>query len=210
MDIPGVSHSMASVAAPTNISIFYAFETPFFSIRHHNFIAPLSTSFDKDVAEKFKRGKGVLFEFDKAVKGSIYGKKSEHYGATCCDVSWISKFGYEGEVLFCRGASFEWEARRLESELYKVSLAPRRIVGGILSTFCLLASQENETVTEDEIIECVKSYVKYVYGSTTEESLLSSFYGWKSLSEACDIAQLIIALKKRKINFEDVMNRQEE
>ncbi|MCP5010931.1 MAG: hypothetical protein GY942_13200, partial [Aestuariibacter sp.] len=99
------------------LSQFERFEFPLFCglrdvkmerkiIKKGYFSSYLSTSFDKDVAEKFKKGNGVLFEFDKAVKGSIYGKESENYGARCCDVSWISKFGYEGEVLFARGDHF--------------------------------------------------------------------------------------------------------
>ncbi len=79
---------------------------------------------------------------------------------------------------------------------------------GILSTFCRLASKsrENEEVTEDEIIECVKGYVKHVEGSMkSEDGLFSSFYRWESLKERCDIAQLIIALKKRKIDFDGLL-----
>ncbi|MCP3927368.1 MAG: hypothetical protein GY714_32830 [Desulfobacterales bacterium] len=81
-------------------------------------------------------------------------------------------------------------------------------MGGVLSTFCRFASRENEKVTENEIIECVKAYLKYFSDGPikTEDALFRSFYRWEELKETCDIAQLINALKKRKIDFTEVLH----
>ena len=53
----------------------------------------VSTSWIKQIAEEFVRDEGMLFE--------IQPKFREH--AICCDVSWISKFGFsECEILIAR------------------------------------------------------------------------------------------------------------
>ena len=59
------------------------------------FVTYVSTSWKKQVSEVFMGGnKGMIIEIDKEYKGNkdIY----------CCDVSWISKFPDECEVLFAR------------------------------------------------------------------------------------------------------------
>ena len=59
----------------------------------------VSTSWDKKVALKFmgvEQGKkGMIIEIDKKYKNAIWG-------VPCCDVSWISKFPDEAEILFAR------------------------------------------------------------------------------------------------------------
>ena len=52
----------------------------------------LSTSWSRDVALAFIHDNGVLFEIDETFREN----------AICCDVSWISKFENEREVLFAR------------------------------------------------------------------------------------------------------------
>eukprot|EP01083_Nonionella_stella_P153809 494659_1 len=59
----------------------------------------VSCSWVKDVSEAFMRdhtGKGMIIEFDKDVRETF----------RCCDVSWISKFPDEYEILMSRTASF--------------------------------------------------------------------------------------------------------
>ena len=59
------------------------------------FATYVSTSWRKSVATDFMGdGNGMIIKFDK-------GYKSDNY-VYCCDVSWISKFDYECEVLFAR------------------------------------------------------------------------------------------------------------
>ena len=59
------------------------------------FVTYVSTSWKKEVSEKFMGGKGgMMICFDEAFK--------DNFGIYCCDVSWISKFPDECEVLFAR------------------------------------------------------------------------------------------------------------
>ena len=55
----------------------------------------VSTSWSKYIAKSFIRGKqGMIIEIDEKYKNDKSVK--------CCDVSWISRFGYECEILFAR------------------------------------------------------------------------------------------------------------
>ena len=59
------------------------------------FVTYVSTSWKKEVSEKFTGGKeGMMICFDENFK--------DYFGIYCCDVSWISKFPDECEVLFAR------------------------------------------------------------------------------------------------------------
>ena len=57
----------------------------------------VSTSWLEPVAMDFVRNTGMLIEIDQEFK--------RHENVFCCDVSWISKFEDEAEVLFARSAS---------------------------------------------------------------------------------------------------------
>lgn len=59
------------------------------------FVTYVSTSWRKEVSKAFMKGnQGMLIEID--------GKYKDHWGVLCSDVSWISKFPDECEVLFAR------------------------------------------------------------------------------------------------------------
>ena len=60
------------------------------------FVTYVSTSWRKEVSQAFmgKEKGGMMIQFDE--------KYREDYGVYCCDVSWISKFPDECEILFAR------------------------------------------------------------------------------------------------------------
>ena len=57
----------------------------------------VSTSWDRAVPEMYSDSKGMLFEFDEEFREN----------AICCDISWISIFEDECEVLFARSVDAE-------------------------------------------------------------------------------------------------------
>ena len=60
------------------------------------FVTYVSTSWKKEVSKAFMgKKKGMIIEFDKEYKVN-------KYIVNCCDVSWISKFPDECEILFAR------------------------------------------------------------------------------------------------------------
>eukprot|EP01084_Bolivina_argentea_P173522 300573_1 len=59
------------------------------------FTTYVSSSWNKDIATVFMGDEGMLFEFDKTFRKNVI----------CCDVSWISKFPDECEILFARSVS---------------------------------------------------------------------------------------------------------
>ena len=62
-----------------------------------HFVTYVSTSWRKEVSRAFMKGnKGMIIEIDKQYKNN--------WDVHCCDVSWISKFPDECEVLFARSA----------------------------------------------------------------------------------------------------------
>eukprot|EP01083_Nonionella_stella_P075630 205670_1 len=61
------------------------------------FVTFVSTSWDRDVAVQFLDNAGILIEMDENFKDNSF--------VDCCDVSWISKFPDECEVLFTRSSS---------------------------------------------------------------------------------------------------------
>ena len=64
-------------------------------VRLGYFVTYVSTSWKRKVAENFMgRDKGMIIQFDQKYKS--------HLCVKCCDVSWISKFPDECEVLFAR------------------------------------------------------------------------------------------------------------
>eukprot|EP01083_Nonionella_stella_P096565 271503_1 len=65
------------------------------------FITYVSTSWRKDVALSFMASEGMIIKIDKDYKNDElhYHRTS---GINCCDVSWISKFMDECEILFAR------------------------------------------------------------------------------------------------------------
>ena len=66
------------------------------------FVTYVSTSWRKEVATGFMAGDGMLIQIDKEFKNDDM--------IFCCDVSWISKFPDECEVLFTRSAYGVWDA----------------------------------------------------------------------------------------------------
>eukprot|EP01084_Bolivina_argentea_P019684 36604_1 len=67
-------------------------------VKNSYFVTYTSTSWRKDVATSFMGGNtGMIFQIDKE-----YKTKSKVY---CCDISWISKFPDEFEVLFARSSN---------------------------------------------------------------------------------------------------------
>ena len=67
-------------------------------VRKGYFVTYVSTSWRRGVSEKFMKGEGMIIQIDKEFKNDdkIY----------CCDVSWISKFPHECEILFARSIGF--------------------------------------------------------------------------------------------------------
>ena len=64
------------------------------------FVTYVSTSWQKDVSKRFIKGKGMLIQFDAQFKDNE--DEDTRFLTPCCDVSWISKFPDECEVLFSR------------------------------------------------------------------------------------------------------------
>eukprot|EP01084_Bolivina_argentea_P262098 443156_1 len=63
------------------------------------FVTYTSTSWNKEIATTFMGGnKGMILKIDQTFKN--------HEDIACCDVSWISKFPHEYEVLFARSTSW--------------------------------------------------------------------------------------------------------
>ena len=58
------------------------------------FVTYVSTSWRKEVSEAFMKGSGMMIHFEEEYRN--YGD------VLCCDVSWISKFPDECEILFAR------------------------------------------------------------------------------------------------------------
>eukprot|EP01084_Bolivina_argentea_P064034 116802_1 len=58
------------------------------------FITYTSTSWNQKVAKRFMQDKGMMIQFDQKYK--------QHQEVYCCDVSWVSKFADECEILFAR------------------------------------------------------------------------------------------------------------
>ncbi len=71
--------------------------------KNYHFITFVSASFDKEVAQSFKGGRGTLGMIMDLTSGL---KKRD---IAFADVSWISRFPDEKEVLFAPGA--EWRGR---------------------------------------------------------------------------------------------------
>ena len=61
------------------------------------FATYLSASWNKKIAKRFIKNTGMLIQIDKIFKNNK--------NVFCCDVSWISKFGDEHEILFARSTS---------------------------------------------------------------------------------------------------------
>ena len=71
------------------------------SVEGGYFVTYVSTSWRKEVATGFMAGEGMLIQIDKKFKNDsmVY----------CCDVSWISKFPDECEILFARAVNGVWD-----------------------------------------------------------------------------------------------------
>eukprot|EP01084_Bolivina_argentea_P304097 525120_1 len=64
------------------------------SIKNGYFVTYVSTSWSKDVAKSFMSGDGMMIQINKEFMSNE--------NVICCDVSWISKFPDECEILFVR------------------------------------------------------------------------------------------------------------
>eukprot|EP01083_Nonionella_stella_P011236 31934_1 len=69
------------------------------SVRSGYFVTYTSTTWEKDIAKAFMKGDGMIVSIDKKFKNDRAIK--------CCDVSWISKFPDECEVLFARSLEYK-------------------------------------------------------------------------------------------------------
>ncbi len=69
----------------------------------------LHASKSKHVAVRFRGKRGVLFKIEKSIK-SLSSSTGRGFLEPCADVSWISQFDFELEVLFRRGVAFPWRA----------------------------------------------------------------------------------------------------
>eukprot|EP01083_Nonionella_stella_P086513 240394_1 len=69
------------------------------SVRSGYFATYMSTAWQKEVAKEFMDGDGMIVAIDKKFKNDRAIK--------CCDVSWISKFPDECEVLFARSLEYK-------------------------------------------------------------------------------------------------------
>eukprot|EP01083_Nonionella_stella_P051332 136252_1 len=84
------------------------------------FVTYVSTSWRKEVATSFMDGNGMVVQIDKKFK--------YNYMNYCCDVSWISKFEDEAEILFarsrwmCYGKPFRLSVVDCKSGIQTVSL----------------------------------------------------------------------------------------
>ena len=65
------------------------------SVEKGYFVTYVSTSWSQYIATRFMKDKGMLIQFDVWYKDCMI----------CCDVSWISKFPDECEVIFARNTS---------------------------------------------------------------------------------------------------------
>ena len=61
------------------------------------FVTYISTSWKKEVSQAFMKGQGLMLHIDEKYRDGTWRD-----GVRCCDVSWISKFPDEGEILFAR------------------------------------------------------------------------------------------------------------
>ncbi len=77
------------------------------------FATYVSASKSKDVAISFRGNDGTLLTFPEGFKG-IY--PSWRVDGMCCDVSWLSKFEEEMEVLFTRGHNLSFAVDIEETE----------------------------------------------------------------------------------------------
>ena len=86
----------------------------------HFLVTHTSTTWIRAVAEVYTKGSGMLVEIDKDVKSDS--------GVDCCDVSWISKFPDEAEVLFSRvGIFLPWKCQVVDnSKKVQVARLTRR------------------------------------------------------------------------------------
>ena len=64
------------------------------------FVTYVSTSWQKNVSEAFTQGNGMMIHFDEEF--------TDRGWIRCCDVSWISKFPDECEILFARSVQDIW------------------------------------------------------------------------------------------------------
>ena len=78
-------------------------------VRRGFFVTYVSTSWRKEVSEMFMgKDKGMIIHFDEDYRNNDQ--------VFCCDVSWISKFPDECEVLFARSLNWNgWDSWRVES-----------------------------------------------------------------------------------------------
>ena len=68
------------------------------NIENGYFVTYVSSSWRKEVSSAFMKGNGCIIEIDQQYK--------DDYFIYCCDVSWISKFPDECEILFARSLQF--------------------------------------------------------------------------------------------------------
>ncbi len=98
------------------------------------FVTYVSTSWSKQVAKSFMNDEGMMLHINESFKNSK--------AINCCDVSWISKFPDECEILFARSVSevnyligFECSILDEQNGIQTASLHQSAEMSLILATF---------------------------------------------------------------------------
>ena len=81
------------------------------------FVTYVSTSWKKEIGQAFMKDEGMLIHIDEDYRDAS--------DVNCCDVSWISKFPDECEILFARSKSvsaFKCEVTDIDNGVQTVSL----------------------------------------------------------------------------------------
>ncbi len=123
----------------------------------------LSTSQSEEVAMSFRGKKGALIKIEGGVKSGFAAEGDT--SINCCDVSWISKFPNEREILISRGQHFEWKAKVInetsEGQFVSLSLSSDWLVLRSRSAFSHLPFDYNlELVPNDKLIWAFNAYIK--------------------------------------------------
>ena len=69
-------------------------------VQSGHFVTYVSSSWRREVSEQFMAGEGMLIHIDERYRDD----RNVH----CCDVSWVSKFPDECEILFARALFVDW------------------------------------------------------------------------------------------------------
>ncbi len=185
----------------------HAVEIPSDRIGEGFFNSYISTSYDSSVALAFMKSQGTLVEFDSTIGGVSFGK---HDMCTlACDVSWVSKYRKEKEILFCRGKGLQWTMQRIGKDKdkvkditkYRVTLAKERAETLVAMTFSMLSANSHAFSTK-ELEASVKWWAENMgkRKMTTKEEFVEWVRYHRWLSQSCDVSLLVSALEKSRVH----------